>query len=366
MSNTIAPLNAIVFPQDGPFRRDAAVSPDMRSDDYEQRYDYHTLAYDCLWLEKEQQLSLYCPKLLNFHNLVLQGQFRSDLGEHQLHKVIDHRRFSEIRLAARHKPQWLEFEVADFNTRATISEPESQTFRDLNCIITMSRDNDLVWLEDWVRFHIDKHGLQALILFDNDSSRYSCEDLVATLSGINGLQQFRVIPTPFRYGPMGRKKKHDSKFLQAAMRNLTRRRFFADAGAVLWLDIDELVVHEEGKSIFEETRNSLLGYREFDGRWAYMAPDEPDTPRHRHHVCVRDGKPEHGRGKYCIAPGGPMGRFDWGTHHLQAPSIIRRMAHSDNFYLLHCFSISTNWKYSRDSRPGNFVVDPLRDRLING
>ena len=367
-SNTgkIVPLNGITLPQAEGYRREPAVDAQLRADDYDQRYDSQTLFYDCLWLASKQQLVLYCPKLLNFARLFREGEFSSNIGTHRLRKIIEHSRFSEIRLDCQAQPEWLSFRHEAFETRTDVSKPETSAFADLNCIITLSKDNDLTWIHDWVSYHVRRHQLQGLVLFDNNSSIYSPEDIVKTLRDVEGLQQFRVIPAPFPYGPTGKKKpKHGSKFLQAALRNLTRRRFFAEAGAVLWLDIDEMIVHRSGKSIFEETKSSLLGYREFDGQWAYRSPDQPGLARHHEHVYLRNGQVQPCRGKYCVAPNGPLRFLDWGTHHLQAPGLIRRFCHSDEFYLLHCFNISTSWKNSRESREGSYEYSADRDRLIN-
>lgn len=51
-----------------------------------------------------------------------------------------------------------------------VSPLERGTFAALNCLFTLSRNNDLRWIRNWVRFHVREHGAEAVLLFDNSST----------------------------------------------------------------------------------------------------------------------------------------------------------------------------------------------------
>ena len=59
----------------------------------------------------------------------------------------------------------------------------SEIFRGRRVVLAMSRDNELQWIKDWVLFVVRNHGADAVLLYDNASTKYGAEQLSARQSG---------------------------------------------------------------------------------------------------------------------------------------------------------------------------------------
>ncbi len=88
----------------------------------------------------------------------------------------------ELRHLDRHMQMWLEAPPGTEKLRFSgplgtfevlVGEPAISPFRDCRVIFTLSRDNELDWIRDWVRFNRDVHGADAVLLYDNRSTLYT-------------------------------------------------------------------------------------------------------------------------------------------------------------------------------------------------
>jgi hypothetical protein len=347
----VASLNALVFPQESGIRRDHAVPEAWRGPEHDRLYDFRTLAYDAIACPEEHAVVLLCPKLFNFEAIVHEGKFSISGRPLRVRGIRKHRRFDEVFLDWDGIDGMLVFEHGELTLHAGLSRCELEDFRGRNAMIAISRNNSLPWIRDWVSYHIRAHGLEAVVLIDNASDFYSASDLADTLAGIAGLKAFRIVSAPFSYGPLGIvRRRFQSKFLQVAMFNAVRRRFLADAAAVLSVDVDELVYSTSGKSVFSSARASFLGYVAFRGSWAFRDPSLIDEPSHAQHV-LREENGDKCPYKYCFVPGGIIGKRSLEVHGM-AGRWINRLASMNDFGYWHCFSITTNWKNARSSSAG--------------
>jgi hypothetical protein len=360
----VAPLNSLVFPEDSGVRRDHAVPQAWRGPEHDRLYDFRTLAYDAIACPQEHAVVLVCPKLFNFEAIVRAGKFSISGKSLKVRSVRKHRRFDEILLDWEGTEGNLVFEHDGLVLTTGLSSRELEDFRGLNVMIAISRNNSLRWIRDWVAYHIHAHSLQAVVLIDNASDRYSPSELAAVLAGIPGLKAFRVVTAPFSYGPLGIvRRRFQSKFLQVAMFNAVRRRFLAEAAAILSVDVDELVHSKTGKSVFSAARNSLLGYVAFRGSWAFRDPSLTNEPLHAQHV-LREANGDKCPYKYCFIPGGWIGRRPLEVHGI-AGRWINRLASINDFGYWHCFSVTTNWKNARSTSAGRKLEpDPFADEAM--
>lgn len=223
----------------------------------------------------------------------------------------------------------------------------------LNAVYTMSRDNDLGWITDWLRFHVARHDLQAVVLFDNGSTGYALDSLDRTIAAVPGIRQVRVVDASLPYGPLKEDctNRSDAKYLQVAMLNLARDRFLVHSRAWMTLDIDELLLSPTGESIFDATAASRLGHLTFPGIWHY--PDTgSDGTRYADHHLVRIGDAPCPT-KYALQPDGLLGDFALQVHSLEKIHRKYNLA-QDRFWFMHCYGISTSWKYARTAPQGTF------------
>ncbi|MEO0918067.1 MAG: hypothetical protein AAFY31_13945, partial [Pseudomonadota bacterium] len=227
-----------------------------------------------------------------------------------------------------------------------ISTAATDRFADRNVIYTMVRNDDLIWIRDWVLAHQRNHGADAVLIANNGSTAYDSNALACAISDVPGIAVADVLEVPLRHGPASKSVSRVgfAKFLQTACLNLVRDRFFARARAVLLCDVDELITAPEGRSIFDATAQSIIKYRPIAGSWRFAAESD-GVLRHADHI-LSDTRNEACADKYCIVPDSIFGRMCWSVHSLE--NVNRRIFRPrgpHRFY--HCRGISTSWKGPR-------------------
>src|SRR5262249_35653329 len=73
-------------------------------------------------------------------------------------------------------------------------ESGQQLFAGRRVVTTMSKDNPLDWIKDWARFNVRVHRADAVIIYDNGSTSYRCDDIRDALAGLEGLDRLLVVP----------------------------------------------------------------------------------------------------------------------------------------------------------------------------
>jgi len=242
LSMTIEALSWMEFPESTGIARGVFVPPECRSGEFDDEYDSRTFIYDVFFVPRKQAICLICPKLYQFKSVIKHGKFTAN-GE-QLKPVVKRRagKSDEIWLPCKTHPETLRIQTGSFDHKIPVGIQDNETFRDLWCAVVKSKDNDLVWIKDWVDYHVKVHGLNGLVFFDNGSEQYSLEELHSVLINITGLKKVRVLSAPFRFGSVTLPPyRHITKFLQSGLLNIARLRYLQSAAAVLNVDIDELV-----------------------------------------------------------------------------------------------------------------------------
>jgi len=231
-----------------------------------------------------------------------------------------------------------------------------EEFSSLNGIYTISLNNRLDWISDWLNYYVKMHGAETVVLSDNGSTDYSLSDLRRTLADVPGLRKVAILRARYPFGPTAANKAgYASLFLQRSLAELGRLRFFAKARAVVNADIDELFHSFDGKSVFDATVASTCGYLRANAEWAYaLEPGPNGYARHCTHSHVSaTGKPKANR-KWCVAPNGPQRGKQWLTHFLDSS----KDPVDPNFLIWHFRQVSTGWKFDRSISEQNLVLSP--------
>lgn len=312
------------------------VPPEQRGPRFESAFDSETLWYDAVRLG--DRIHLVCPRLLNLRGLFTDASLSLDGSRVTVDRIQSFRRHEIVTL--RGAGAALTVTSGRWSASSAISPDQTDLFAGLNTAVTMSLDNDLRWIADWTRFHIDEHGLEAALVLDNGSTAYPPQAIVDTLAA-TGLTCAVVIPVPQSYGPVpegkGTKGAH---YLQTALLNLTRLRFLSRAHAVLNADVDELVW--SAGSVFDLARQSPFGLALYAGQWMIPGPDAAQPYSHADHIY-----PEAGAStcptKYCIRPDGLLRGLQWDVHRPETRWPIKLLTRKDAGYW-HCRGITTNWK----------------------
>lgn len=341
-------LSSFVFDKSHPsLVRDRIGQWDDRDKNYDNRYDFDTFIYDTFLDEAAGEVVLVCPALFNFNWLLRDMSAKIDGQDVPLKAVEKLSRGNVIRFKAPTRdPKVLQLSHRLFSTELKVNRTQNDHFAGLNAMYAISKDNNLEWIADWLKYYVTEHGANAVVLFDNHSTDYSMDALKETLAKVQGLKAAAIVRAWFPFGPGGAGKTNfSSKFLHMTMVELGRRRLLKNARAVLNVDIDELVYARNGQTIFDATVASEQGYIRIDGQWAYAdKPAEGHLIRHQDHQYIRsDGRPKVNR-KWCVAPRGPQEGMPWLTHRI----ISRRDPTNPNFGFWHFRRISNNWDYDRE------------------
>ncbi|WP_027834224.1 hypothetical protein [Maritalea myrionectae] len=230
-----------------------------------------------------------------------------------------------------------------------------ERFQGKRVLLTMNQDNDLQWIEDWVKFYVKEHGADSVCIFDNNSSIYDPEDLSAYLTNIEGISSVQVVEWPFIYGVIDKVGQDHGlnpnvSFAQPPMFPAFHLRFGLRAASILNVDIDELILSSSGKSIFAAAERRYFGTLKFDRFLVENVQgnvgDEQASVFQGFHFRNKDrlGRQDHLR-KWVVAPGKlrrtkptPM---PW-THRVYG--ILNPYPASKDFKCYHFASVNTGWR----------------------
>ena len=270
---SIAELSPFILPEESAVVRNIPRPPEFRQPDYMDRFDFRTIFYDVFYYKNH--IMLIGPPLFNFKKALKGGEFWLDgnplepdaVAAHDLDKTSrtcvvanspDHKKI-QFRAAAPYKN--------DLNASIKIRGNQSHIFTDKKVLLVLSKDNPLRWIRDLIKFYITFHGIDAVLLYDNASNAYSNEELLATISNIEGITAAVVVPFNVKWGVPGWEEKiYDSNFAQTSALEHARFCFLDTCAGVIYTDVDELVVPHKNITLFDAmkiTRYPAIKYESY-------------------------------------------------------------------------------------------------------
>ena len=115
-------------------------------------------------------------------------------------------------------------------------------FRDRKVLLTLSKNNELYWIGDWVRFFARRHGCDAVLFYDNSSTKYDVSEVYETIASIPRIEVVVVVNWPYKYGPQGtdrdvgpQKSPWDLAYSQPGVLEHARHRFLIARRPLLML-----------------------------------------------------------------------------------------------------------------------------------
>ncbi len=185
--------------------------------------------------------------------------------------------------------------------------PETELFDDLNVILALRHSETPEQVAEWMKFHIEHHETQGILLFDRTAPGPDKETFAAGLQNIAGdvpeLARLVLVTADVPLGradrpalgdPASARKAKDKAFTPDPWRaplnepilyDALKMRFLARAGAVLALDpCDYLQPSPDGISHFEACRKSHTGFMPVQGQvifpWRIRKGREPTIGDH--------------------------------------------------------------------------------------
>lgn len=370
----LAPLSGV--------RRTMPRPAHLRPPDYEEKFDSLTVFYDCFASADGEWRVLLGPPLRNLETAVFPS----------LPNLFGCSTTNDVRLVSptagdknpcssqiwlRSSKNSVDLPSADFRQKQIVVQPNaSELFSGRKVLLTLSKDNEIRWIRDWVTFFARHHDCDAVLFYDNASTRYATSDIHDAISSVPGIEATLVVDWPYKYGPQGTDSLNeltrqgsemlllpwDSFYCQPGMLEHARHRFLSSADVVVNADIDELVLTQHGEPLFDLVRLSDTGYFRYKGHWIESAT-ESDVGNQRHfHFRHRSKEPASGYlWKWAVAPQRCPQDASW------LPHIISRMEGdplSRTVSYRHFRAISTGWKYSRDKTSVPCDGEHLKDEAL--
>jgi hypothetical protein len=358
-----APVDLSSF---GDMRRIATRPPEHRDADFDKKFDADTLFYDCFRLP-DGRVALLGPPALNLLAQVEGMEIRALPGRQACRftfRELD--RHGRMIVEAPAEAHALELTFAGVAIEVPVGRNEVQDFAGRRVLLTISRNNALHWIRDWLIFARDVHGADAVVLYDNASTHYSAGDVLEEIGKVDGIAAARVVAWPFKFGPQGPDSKRfwDSDFCQHGAWEHARWCYLAKARSVQSADIDEFLLTRTGRSVFDAVEADWIGGFRYRGRWMVgtsrtaIAPDDPARSHFDYDTVL---KPQMDRKfglmpfdrlacppKWIVVPQKCPPNAQWGIHSIHGWLPSRRM--NNAFSYRHFREISDSWKYNRNDR----------------
>jgi hypothetical protein len=352
---------------DGNIRREPQRPPAFQPPNFAEQFDYDTLLFDGFFSGTNEVL-LTAPPFFNLQPFLESMEVAAmPSGRTCRFRIRTLSRHSQIRIAvpAATTAISLRSEIGTFEF-----EPQrnlGELFAGKRVIFTMSKNNRFEWIQDWIRYHRDIHGANAVLIYDNQSTDYSTQELFDALSGLSGIESLCIVSWPFRYGPQGidAKRFWDSDFCQCGAWEHARWLFLQRARSVMNGDIDELVVAKDGSSVFDAAERSLLGVVRYPGHWVHgfkgVTRESGDDSPVRvvdfdHYLRFMPGRrwgfiPKRENvcpSKWTVVPSRCPRNAQWSPHRIKGS--LSSVPLSRKFTFRHFREIGTHWKYNRSER----------------
>lgn len=353
MTDTFALTSAVLDPACGVLRE----SPrpiDLRQQTYDEQFDWRTLFYDVYRVGTD--IVFQGPPLFNLLPLLqdsspFRGQFRRLFPKA---KHIGHGKRGEVWL--RSAADRLTIDGPLGHHAITVQPNMSDMFAGRRVITTLSKNNDIRWIRDWIQFYAAEHGADGVLFYDNNSTIYDAAELNRELQAAFPSLAVMVVGWNFPYGPggtdpddEGRDLPWDSDYCQVGSLQHARFRFLTTAKSALNVDIDEMVVGRDGGSIFAAAEASESGLIKFEGHWICSATRAPIVWEDRRHAdfVLQDAElAQTCTAKWCVTPDLRVRhKQTWGVHNMFGSNANAQI--SDAFAFRHMRAISTNWKVTR-------------------
>lgn len=326
----------------------------IRSETYEEAFDFATVVCDCFWDASNRNIILVGPPLLNLSGELQLSVAALPSGEPCR---FDHHELDRLsRIVVRPPPGTTGLSIRSTVGEAIVAPQPSlaHVFAGKRVLLTLSRNNELIWIKDWVQFYRAHHGCEGVLLYDNNSDRYGLADLAEELQATFADIEFLVVNWPFTYGPFDGRSfpgydAWDSIYCQTVMFEHARQRVLPLARSVLNVDIDELVLTADRTSIFDIVERSLTGHVVFTGAWVEhhrkrLVSDPNRPPRHKDYYFIRADEEDTTEAKWAVVPQRAPAHVQWLVNEIVGMPASPNLGQAT---LRHFKAVNTNWAVDR-------------------
>ncbi len=324
-------------------------------------FDATGLAYDCFRHADGKRVLLIGPPPLKLDPYYRLARFTA-LPSRTVVRARFHISLSVLVIELDDVPEGdsaIAVEIGKWRGELIIQPNLSPTLAGRRLLFSMSKDNELGWIREWAAFHARHHGTDAVVLYDNGSTRYSVPEIEETLRAVPGIAAVAVPVWRQKFGrtdPVLKLNPYWAHFPQIASMSDVLRRYGAAAHGILNCDIDELARPLSGTTIYDAARRSRAGLAVFRGEWIEAVAGEARHNDHRDFTQrLKDPKAARSRpNKWAIDPSRPwlqkLGVHPY-WHWIVGRPLFAKVTPPGAGYW-HFRGINTNWKADRTAQRG--------------
>lgn len=349
--------SAVFLPEGAALRRMPRAPRRRRPQAFWSQFEDRALVYDAFWSDDGTKIILSSPPPNSLATEWTEARFTAQPSGQTLTPAFSISR-STMTVALPDAPADTRAIALDFagQTFAFDVQPGlGDAFAGRRVMFTMNKDNDLDWMALWADWHARLHGVDAIIVFDNGSTRYGTDAIARTLLDVAGIKRVAVPSWPFRYGPVDPGvlfHPYWANFLQVASFRVTVSRLAPRAAGLLNCDIDELVGTGPDGGVFDALERSENGLVTLKGTWVETDVAE-DVADQSHHLRYRYRRKNPLKAvcadKWALDP-----RREWAQDFAFTPMMHRIYglsrsagANTQRLPFFHFKGINTNWKEKR-------------------
>jgi hypothetical protein len=323
------------------------------------KFETRALVYDAFWHADGQRILLVGPPPLNLWPQIRHAHYRALPSGAPLRPNY-HASASVMITELAGAPAGtiaVEMIVAGEALHLPVQPNSGPDLAGRRLLFTMSKDNDIAWIKEWAHYHAAVQGVDAIVLFDNGSTRYAPAEIEAALKSVRGIDKAAVLSWPYRYGATDLavlSNPYYGLFLQIASMSVVLRRYGGKAFGILNCDVDELAATPAGTTVFDLAQQSVHGLAVMRGQFIEAVPSaKVRHARHTHRDFVsrrRDPVTRLSRPrKWALDPSRPwVADLDVHPymHWIEGRPWFGKTQPPGMFYW-HFRAINTNWKENR-------------------
>jgi len=354
-------VTAVQFPQSWQLQREPARPPMLRIDycggmRFNDNFDWHNIWYDCVQLNESQTILIGPPIYDAKRWFADNAGFADRHGRALDYQFYDLDRVSYTLVHTKAMDDSLIMISKQADPVHIAVNHNDGFFNGHRVMVTLQKNNPLSWIRQWMHYHWCNHGVDAFLIYDNGSTKYTCQDMLYMLS--SDRYKLKIVPWPYPYGPQGSDHAPwDSDFGQYCMLEHAKYRYLSHAGLVLNHDIDELLV-SVGPTLDQIQQQLTTGPHHcvaYKGRWIephnpltnLAACEVPMEERRFADYCCTDANNTRGIGhKWMLVPQHCM-TYQWLVHRIAGPHGI-----TEDLFYGHYLAMNTNWSWTRDQFQG--------------
>jgi hypothetical protein len=233
--------------------------------DFDSKFDSETFIYDVFY--NDSTLYILMPHYMDWSKIeyLLDNFF------------IEEKKLRDLPYSEYHNGVIVKFKIPcqfnkeiNFGGRSFLPYDYSLScYKNKKVLYTLQKDNQFHWIRDFINFYVENYKIDVVIIYDNRSELYDCDDLRRELQDLN--VDVVVFSMPFKYGPVGYYTNHwSSIYLQSASLEHVRHSFCANSCILFNVDIDELIYYRDGVDVYNLLATSPTGALGLKGFWAYL------------------------------------------------------------------------------------------------